>query len=375
MPLPRTIAIALIAAGLALLAISHYRYGLAAQSGIVLGVVPLLFAGLLLGRTGLWITTAASFATFALGSWIDLRHGAAGVVTLQDALSNLLQPITGNAIVALILDRLILKSDISRRRSHDLALLCRQLDIEMREKEQSQAQLLHSQRMDSLGKLAGNVAHDFNNLLSIILGYAMQHERPAGADAAMNERMQKIAAATRRGKQLTDRLLGLARIDPPLRETFDANAALGDLLPMIRSILGARIEIRTAVGGAPARIRMDFAEFDACVLNLAKNAGDAMPDGGTFHVGSETTEDEVLLHFEDTGCGMTPDVAARVFEPFFTTKPRTQGTGIGLAVLYRTITESGGRVDVASTPGVGTRFTLRLPRQRAKENARRASFA
>lgn len=362
MSLPRKIAVALTVAGLLLLAISHYRYGLAAQSGLVLSIVPLLFAGLLLGRPGLWITAVSYLAILALGSWTDLRHGIAGAVTMQDAIAGLLQPVMGCAIVALILDRLILKSDVSNRRNRDLALLCRQLDIEMRKKEQSQAQLIHSQRMDALGKLAGNVAHDFNNLLSVILGYATRSAR-LSADDGTRERLEKIVATALRGRQLTDKLLTLARSDPPLRETFDANYALHDLLPMIRSMLDTKIDVQSAFCAGPAWIRMDQAEFEASVLNIAKNAGDAMPDGGRFRIVSEYGDDEIRLLFEDSGQGMSPGVVARVFEPFFTTKPPTQGTGIGLAVVYRTVTESGGRVGVRSTPGHGTCFTLHLPRQ------------
>jgi signal transduction histidine kinase len=362
MSLPRKIAVALTVAGLLLLAISHYRYGLAAQSGLVLSIVPLLFAGLLLGRPGLWITAVSYLAILAVGSWTDLRHGIGGAVTLQDAIAGLLQPVMGCAIVALILDRLILKSDVSHRRNRDLALLCRQLDIEMRKKEQSQAQLIHSQRMDALGKLAGNVAHDFNNLLSVILGYATRSAR-LSADDGTRERLEKIVATALRGRQLTDKLLTLARSDPPLRETFDANYALNDLLPMVRSMLDAKIDVQSAFCAEPAWIRMDQAELEASVLNIAKNAGDAMPGGGTFRIASERDDEEVRLHFEDSGHGMSAEVAARIFEPFFTTKPAMQGTGIGLAVVYRTVVESGGRIGVQSVPGRGTRFTLHLPRQ------------
>ena len=360
MPLYRKIAVALIVFGLILLAVSHYYYGLAAQSGMLLSILPLLFAGLLLGRTGLWLTTAAYFAILVLGSWTDLRHSIAGASTLGETLSSLLQPIMGCAIVALILDRLILKSDISLRHSRDLALLCRQLEIEMQEKERSQTQLIHSQRMDSLGKLAGNVAHDFNNLLSIILGYASQRDVPPHGDGAQT-RMNGIVAATQRGKQLTDKLLTLARVAPPMREVFDANGALDELLPMVRSMLGERIRVEATLCEPSAWIRMDYAEFETCVLNIAKNAGDAMAHEGRFRIESAIVGDEVQLRFADDGHGMPPDVATRVFEPFFTTKPPTQGTGIGLAVVFRTIVESDGSIEVQSAPGRGTCFTLHLP--------------
>ncbi len=358
MPLSRKIAVALITFGLLMLAVSHYRDGLFAQSSLLLGIMPLLFAGLLLGRTGLWMTAAAYFVILVIGAWSDLRHGVAGISTVATASASLLQPVMGSLIVALILDRMILKSDISRQRSHDLALLCRQLEYEMQEKERSNAQLIHSQRMDSLGKLAGNVAHDFNNLLGVVLGYAKLAE--VDGDAAQTH-MAGIVNATRRGKQLTGRLMTLARPHPPARTTFDANEVLNALLPMLRPIFGKHIQVAIARCRQAAWIHMDVAEFEASVLNIAKNASDALAGDGMFHIETDVVDDEVRLRFTDNGCGMSPDIAAQVFEPFFTTKPATQGTGIGLAVVYRTIVESDGRIDVASTPGQGTCFTLHLP--------------
>lgn len=363
MPLPRLLATLLIAVGLILLAISHYRYGLAEQSGILLSVLPLLFAGLLLGRRGLWITTVAYLGILALGSWSDLRHGVDAMPGSHEFVASLLQPVLGCAIVALILDRLILQSDLARRRNRELERLYRQLQVEMQEKERSQAQLIHSQRMDSLGKLAGSVSHDFNNLLSVILGYATQRLDADAPVRVAQERMDKIAAATQRGKRLTDRLLTLARADALVSETFDARAALEDMLPMVRSMCGAGVRVRAAITDEAAWVHLDPAEFEASLLNLVKNACDAMAEGGELRIDCARVDDEVCIAIADDGCGMAPDVAARVFEPFFTTKPSSKGTGIGLAVVYRTVTEAGGRIDVDSAPGAGARFTLRLPRR------------
>ena len=173
--------------------------------------------------------------------------------------------------------------------------------------------------------------------------------------------MNGIVAATQRGKQLTDKLLTLARVAPPMREVFDANGALDELLPMVRSMLGERIRVEATLCEPSAWIRMDYAEFETCVLNIAKNAGDAMAHEGRFRIESAIVGDEVQLRFADDGHGMPPDVATRVFEPFFTTKPPTQGTGIGLAVVFRTIVESDGSIEVQSAPGRGTCFTLHLP--------------
>ena len=357
MPLPRMFAIALIAFGLCLLALSHYHYGLAAQQGQLFGSVPLLFAALLLGRKGLWTTATGYFVILLIGIWADLRPDIAGAATRGEAFTNLLQSAMGCILTGLILDRLLLKSEISRQRSHDLALLYRHLETETREKERSQAQLIHSQRMDSLGKLAANVAHDFNNLLCVILGYATQSDY---ADS-VQERLDGITSATQRGKHLTDRLMTLARAAPQTQDTFDANAALRELQPMIESMLGKRILVTMALCQQPAWIHMDLAEFEAAVLNIAKNAGDAMAGDGCFRIEGRIADDTVVLRFSDDGCGMRKEVAARVFEPFFTTKPARQGTGIGLAVVYRAMLESDGSIEVDSAPGQGTCFTLRLP--------------
>lgn len=349
--------IVLVGLGLGLLAYSHYRYGLADQQGLLLGIVPLLFAGLLLGRPGVWVTTAIYFCVLLIGSWADYRHGVLTNGDRDSMLSALLQPILGILITALILDRLILIADTSRRRSQDLALLYRRLQAEMAEKERSQAQLVHAQRMDALGKLASNVAHDFNNLLSIILGYASQ----GATDPASEARMKGIAAATRRGKHMTDKLMTLARTPSRFHETFDANLVLLELLPVIETLMGKHIQVTEDLCEQPAWVHLDIAEFEAIALNLAKNAVDAMPADGSFHIRSQIADRSVHLSFADTGCGMTPDVLQKIFEPFFTTKPAHEGTGIGLAVAHHMLMEAGGSISVESTPQQGSCFTLHLP--------------
>src|SRR5690606_11086876 len=203
---------------------------------------------------------------------------------------------------------------------------------------------------------AGNVAHDFNNLLAVILGYATQ---PGYPDTAQ-PRLDGIAGAARRGRQLTDKLMTLARPVPPTRETFDANAVLGELLPMIGSLFGTRIRVVTALCPQPAWLCMAIAEFETRVLNIAKNAADAIADEGLCRIESAVTDGQVRLRFTDNGCGMEPATLQRIFDPFFTTKPARHGTGIGLPLVYRTVTESGGRIEVKSAPGHGATFTLQL---------------
>ncbi|MEN5060153.1 ATP-binding protein [Luteimonas sp. TWI1416] len=365
-PVQRAVAAVLIAGGLVLLGLSHVRYGLAAQSGsVMLSILPLLFAGLLLGRRGLWATAAAYLAILLLGAWADLQRQAANADEWREIVSHLLQPVLANAIVALILDRLILKSDIAARRNRELTLICRHLELEIRDKEDSQAQLLQSQRIDALGKLASNVAHDFNNLLGVVLGFAQRGLGHRGIDDETRHCLQRIEAATRRGRGLTSKLLTLARNDAALRETFDANEVLDDLQPMLHSIAGPGAETRATLCGDAAWIRMDRAEFEAAVLNLAKNAVDAMPGGGRLTLATEIEGEAVRLRLEDTGHGMSAQTRARIFEPFFTTKPRERGSGIGLAMVHRVVTEAGGTIDCDSAPGAGARFVLQLPRQPA----------
>lgn len=357
MPLSRQLAIAFVATGLSLLALSHYYYGLAAQQSVLLGIVPLLFSALLLGRRGLWVSAFICFGILLLGTWVDQQHE----ITLKTAFASLLQPSMEGLIMALVLDRLLVQLDANRRRSQDLALLCRQLEKEIQHKEHSQAQLVHSQRMDALGKLAGNVAHDFNNLLSVILGYATERN-----DAEhLQERMRGITVATRRGKQLTGKLMTLARATSPAREVVDINTLLNELQPMLAHMLGERIDIRMVLCAQPAWVNIDPAEFEASILNLAKNAGDAIAHEGVFRIETRLTENEVQLQIHDTGCGMSAEVAQQIFEPFFTTKPAHGGTGIGLAMVNRIMTDANGQIAVASTLGEGTRFLVQLPLQAA----------
>ncbi|MFT4255565.1 MAG: HAMP domain-containing sensor histidine kinase [Pseudoxanthomonas sp.] len=357
----RWIAIAVVLIGLALLGLSNYRYGLAGQSVMVVGIVPLLFAGLLLGRAGVWATLACYVPILLLGAWVDLQGDMAGVQSRQEVLSNLLQLLLGSLLLALILDRLVGQIVASRRRNRDLAMLCRRLAAEIGERERSQQQLLHSQRVDALGKLAANVAHDFNNLLAVVQGHARRAEDMAGADPELRQVLERIGASTRRGKALTSKLLALARSDEDAVERFDANQAVADMGPLLRPLFAPAVSFEVETSEAPAWVRMGRDSFEALLLNMARNASDALAEAGEFRLSVTVEAGEVLIRVADDGSGMTPEVAARIFEPFYTTKPRGQGTGIGLAVACRVVIEAHGRIEVDSRPGEGTCFTIRLP--------------
>ncbi|MFT3755091.1 MAG: ATP-binding protein [Pseudoxanthomonas sp.] len=354
----RWIAIAAVATSLVLLGLSNYHYGLAGQSVMVIGIVPLLFASLLLGRAGVWITLGCYVPILLLGAWVDLQGG---LQSRQEVLSNLLQLLLGTLIIALILDRLVGQIVASKRRNRDLAMLCRRLATEIGERERSQQQLLHSQRVDALGKLAANVAHDFNNLLAVVLGHARRAEGMAGADPELRHVLERIGAGTQRGKELTSKLLTLARSDEDAVERFDANQAVAELEPLLHPLFAPTVSFGVEMGDAPAWVRMGRDSFEALLLNMAGNASDALGEVGEFRLSVAVEPGEVLIRVEDDGPGMKPEVAARIFEPFYTTKPRGQGTGIGLAVADRVVTEACGRIEVDSRPGAGTRFTIRLP--------------
>lgn len=357
----RLIAVCLVAAGVLLLGANIWRYGLAAQSDIVvIFIVPLLFAGLLLGRSGVWVTMACYLPILSVGAWIDSKDAAGGLHAGQ-AVSALAQPLLASLIVALILDRLVAKVDRGNRLNRDLATVCTRLEDEIREHERSHMQLVHSQRVDALGRLASGVAHDFSNLLSVMGGYVHHVERVAGGNDDIRGYLHDMKGVTQRGQQLTSKLLTLARSDEFAVETFDAGEVVESLLPLMRKLFAPGVVVQAESAAGPAPVRLDRTGFESVLLNMAKNASDALGGHGEFRLRTTVADGEVCVRVEDTGRGMDAETAARAFEPFFSTKPRGQGTGIGLAMAYRVVTEAGGQIDVESAPGKGSRFSIHLP--------------
>ena len=354
---PRLVAIFLIMASMLFIGASYWHYGLKAQAFLQLShMIPLLFAGLMLGRRAVWLTAAASIGAILLGTAADSRNAGAG---LSESLTNLTQPAFACLIIALILDRLIAKSNHADQRSRDLDLVCDELEMEIRAKEQKQAQLIHSQKMDALGQLAGGIAHDFNNLLSVILGYATDPLNVVKSEQAMDS-LDAIEKAARRGGEVTRRLLSLSRTPGPVT-TFDAGEALRELAPLLRSLFNKRTRVLLDIPGGAFPLHMDRHEFDLAILNIASNARDAMPEEGMFKAAIDKREARIVVVLTDTGHGMPSEVRERIFEPFYTTKPEGIGTGIGMAVVYQSITEAGGTVRVANSDDNGTIILIELP--------------
>jgi nitrogen-specific signal transduction histidine kinase/CheY-like chemotaxis protein len=234
--------------------------------------------------------------------------------------------------------------------------------------------LLQSQKLDSIGRLAGGIAHDFNNLLTVILCSAESEREALDAGRSVSrEDIEQIRQAGERARGLTRHLLSFARQQVTAPATVDLNATLAGSERLLRALLGEAVRLETSPGPDLWPVRCDPAQIEQVLFNLAGNARDAMPSGGTLSIftanvqsGSGRSDppagDWVRLRVRDSGGGMSREVKDHLFEPFFTTKPSGQGTGLGLATVYGIVRQAGGHVRVESEPGKGTTFDVLLPR-------------
>ncbi|PYT03174.1 MAG: hybrid sensor histidine kinase/response regulator, partial [Acidobacteria bacterium] len=244
------------------------------------------------------------------------------------------------------------------------------------ERKEIEERLLQSQRMESVGRLAGGVAHDFNNLLTVVNGYSDLALRRLKDGDPLRRTVEEIRRAGERAARLTRQLLAFSRKQILQPKTLDLNALVSESGKMLRRVIGEDVEIVLALRPDLWKVRVDPAQLDQVLVNLAVNSRDAMPSGGTLsvvtdnvNVGAEgarraaPTQDgpHVLLKVSDTGCGMDAETMARVFEPFFTTKETGKGTGLGLSTVYGIIQQSGGFITVESEVGHGTTFSVYLP--------------
>ncbi len=238
-----------------------------------------------------------------------------------------------------------------------------------------EAELLQAQRMESIGRLAGGVAHDFNNLLTVILSSAELAQRKVDLKSPVGRHLEQIERAAERAGELTRQLLAFARKQVIQLQNVNANQLVADVERLLGRLLGEQIELvcETAEGSLP--VKADRGQLEQVLMNLAVNARDAMPGGGTLRIETASVTldekqaaahaglpagDYVRIAVSDTGVGMDARTLAHVFEPFFTTKDR--GTGLGLASAYGIIKQLSGDISASSTPGKGTRFEIHLPR-------------
>jgi len=229
------------------------------------------------------------------------------------------------------------------------------------ERRRLEHQLRQNERLDSLGHLAGGVAHDFNNLLAVILGYCGMVADSLPEDDQAQADVEGIRTAAERGASLTRQLLIFSRLEPSRLETVDLNAVVCETQELLSRTLGEDITVVTALANDLHQVTADRSKMEQVLLNLIMNARAAMPDGGELGIETVNDESDVVLSVRDEGHGMEPEVVRRAFEPFFTTRPKGQGTGLGLATAYGAVVDAGGRIDIDSTPGVGTTVRVRLP--------------
>ena len=242
-------------------------------------------------------------------------------------------------------------------------------------RERYEDQLRQSQKMEAVGKLAAGIAHDFNNLLTAILGFTDIAERTVPADSASRLSMAQVRRSGQQAAALTRQLLAFARRQILQPVVLDLNSAISDLGTMLSRLLGEDVTICYSLAHDVRRVRVDLAQIQQVIVNLAVNARDAMPRGGELRI--ETTNvaigataqpavslpagTYVSLSVSDTGEGIPEDVLEHIFEPFYTTKAMGQGTGLGLATVHGIIKQSGGDILVRTAPSRGTTFTIYLP--------------
>jgi len=258
--------------------------------------------------------------------------------------------------------------------------------VDITERKQLEQHLWQSQKMDALGSLAGGVAHDFNNVLTAILGYADLVLLDLPADSPHRKDLDEISRAAQRAGDLTRQLLTFSRRQPIEPRVLNLNDVVADTDKMLRRLIGQEVQLVTVLAPTLGTIRADSSQVHQVLLNLAVNARDAMPDGGTLTI--ETHEVDIdgayaqehvdaqpgayaLLAVSDTGTGMDAATRARVFEPFFTTKEKGKGTGLGLATVYGIVRQHGGHISLYSEIGRGTTFKIYLPRAQASAEPER----
>ena len=240
---------------------------------------------------------------------------------------------------------------------------------------QAEQQLMQAQKLESIGQLTGGLAHDFNNLLGIIIG-SLDLLVPTADDPLQQELLSASLTAAHRGTDITRALLAVARRRAVKPQPVNVNALIEEMAPLLRQTAGRRIALELSASAVTPVCNIESGGLNNVLVNLVINARDAMPEGGSIIVYAYSMEilpqslaaplelkpgPYLVVGVDDSGCGMTPEVAMHAFDPFFTTKPRGQGTGLGLAMVYGFARQSGGTARIQSAPGRGTSVQLLLP--------------
>ena len=245
---------------------------------------------------------------------------------------------------------------------------------------EAEAALLHSQKMETVGQLAGGVAHDFNNELNVILGYVDILLQQGECDARNKKMLKEVQGAGNRAASLTRQLLIFSRKQVVEPKIISINQVIKNSEEMLCRLIGDNFTLTTDISSIQDRVKADFGQIEQVVMNLVVNARDSMPDGGSIEIRTSSVDFKehdssafsgipsghyLLLEVSDTGCGMSPEVRAHLFEPFYTTKEAGKGTGLGLATVYGIIKQNNGYIDVVSETNVGT--TVKIYMQTTSE--------
>ncbi|WP_447986657.1 PAS domain S-box protein [Nitrospira sp. Nam74] len=249
--------------------------------------------------------------------------------------------------------------------------------IDTTDRKRLEVQLRQAQKMEAIGQLAGGVAHDFNNLLTVISGYSELLQHHLRDDEPLRKQVEQIKIAGDRASALTRQLLAFSRQQVLRPIVLDLNVVVTNLMQMLPRLIGEHIALKTSLAPQPTFVKTDPGQLEQVLLNLAINARDAMPDGGTLTIEtSNVALDEaacrrlgtispgmyVQLTVRDTGCGIDAATQPRIFDPFFTTKELGKGTGLGLATVYGIVTQSQGAISVNSAPNHGASFAVYFPK-------------
>jgi two-component system cell cycle sensor histidine kinase/response regulator CckA len=260
------------------------------------------------------------------------------------------------AALALVLAASAFTIELDRRRRQRAA----------RELREGEEKLARAQKLEALGRLAGGIAHDFNNVLTVISSFAQLASRRGPQDAPQRDHLDQIVRACDRGADLTKQLLAFAKSQPTVTEVVDLNLLVRDTHKLLRRVIGEDVELVTLPASTPACVVGDPSQLEQVLTNLAINARDAMPEGGTLTIAVEIRADDVALTVSDTGTGMSDEVLAKATEPFFTTKPVGHGTGLGLSTCHTIVEQMGGAMTITSALGKGTSFIMTFPRTSAR---------
>jgi signal transduction histidine kinase/CheY-like chemotaxis protein len=314
------------------------------------------------------VTAIRALRAFPLAVMVSVEQGKLLTDWRRQAWG--LATITALAAIAIV-GLLLLLARRSRQVEHEH----QQTLDQMAERERAEAALHQAQRFEAVGHLTGGVAHDFNNLLTVMIGNMDLVQSTGSLDPRTNERLTAARAAAVRGATLTGHLLAFARRQPLLPRAVDLNAVVTGMQDLLQSALGRNVRMNFRLTDGLWSAQVDPTQIELVILNLAINARDAMPTGGTMtiqtenrHRGSSSSTGEspegdfVVVTVRDVGTGMTPEVLAKAFEPFFTTKGPGAGSGLGLSQVFGTARQSGGDVQIESTPGKGTSVSVLLPR-------------